>query len=258
MRRGLAAAALVVAGAAVLWMSGPAAGTGAARHGVVLVVHGAAPVPVPWQAWADASRMPTPRARITLRLAPCPALPLAAGCVYTRHPRTIWIRLGAGDPKGTLLHELGHVFDLVVMSNRDRTAVERILHRTHRSWWTGSIPTAEWFAEGYSWCARYARIASLRRYASYRYRPTASQHRRLCALIVRAARDRGRPQPAPATPPTTRSDPPPAAPPSDAPGTVPGDPSHDPGPTPTPTPTPTPALLIPVPVPTLPAGVAPH
>jgi hypothetical protein len=207
--------------------------------------------------------MPTPKGKIRVRFATCPALPRAAGCVYTRHARTIWLRLAAGDPRGTILHELGHAFDLLVMSNRDRAGVSRIFHRARRAWWKGKIPTAEWFAEGYSWCARYARIRSLRRYASYHYRPSAVQHRKLCALIRHAAADRHPGQPAPSAPPVTRSDPPPPPPPSPAPGTVPGDPNHDPGPTtpedpnaaPTPTPTPGPApppLPIPLPPPPLP------
>jgi hypothetical protein len=203
--------------------------------------------------------MPTPKGRITLRLQRCPAMPRAAGCVYTRRPRTIWLRVGAGDPRGTLLHELGHTYDLLVLSNRDRNAVSRIFHRSRRAWWKGRIPTAEWFAEGYSWCARYARIKSLRRYASYRYRPSAAQHRRLCRVIVRAARDRRKPQPAPSAPPTTRSDPAPPPPPSPSPGTVPGDPEHDSGPTepedpnaPPPSPSPMPIPPLPVPAPPLP------
>jgi hypothetical protein len=255
---GTVVAAVAVAMLGALPSGVPAAGTRAARHGVTLVtVHGRA-IPGRWQAWADASRMPTPATRIRLRLAACPAMPRAAGCVYTRRPRTIWLRVTAGDPRGTLLHELGHTFDLLVLSNRDRAGVSRIFHRTRRAWWKGRIPTAEWFAEGYSWCARYAHIASLRRYASYRYRPTAAQHQRLCRLIVRAARDRHPAQPAPAAPPTTRPDPPPPPPPSQAPGTVPGDPNHDPGPTApenpnAPVPAPSPVPGVPVPVPPLPA-----
>jgi hypothetical protein len=246
--------------AAVLWVApsrAPAARRGAAPHAVKLVGQAGRPLSGRWQSWAAASRMPTPRGRITLRLARCPAMPRAAGCVYTRHPRTIWLRESAGDPRGTLLHELGHTYDLLVLSNRDRAGVSRILHRSRRAWWKGRIPTAEWFAEGYSWCARYAKIKSLRRYASYRYRPTAAQHRQLCRLIVRAARDRHPAQPAPSSPPTTRPDPPPPPPPSPSPGTVPGDPDHDPGPTPPEDPddpAPSPVPVLPIPVPPLPTG----
>jgi hypothetical protein len=246
----------------------PATGAVAARAkrgGVQLVERRGAPLPGRWQSWADASLMPTVSGRVTIRLARCPDLPRAAGCVYTRRPRQVWLRSGAGDPRGALLHELGHVFDLLVMSNSDRAAVKRILRRpAEQPWWRGRVPVAEHFAEGYSWCARYARIHSLRGYASYRYDPTPAQHRRLCALIRRAAADRTPPQPAPGTPATTRADPPAPPPPSPDSGTVPGDPQHDPGPTPpedphrppAPVPVPPPAQP-PAPPPAPPASPAP-
>src|SRR5947199_236574 len=56
-----------------------------------------------------------------------------------------------------------------------------------RQWWTGRTPLAEWFAEGYSWCARHAHSVSNERYAIYQYRPTVSQHARTCSLIKDAA-----------------------------------------------------------------------
>ena len=54
-----------------------------------------------------------------------------------------------------LLHELGHVYDLTVLSNRDRGRFRRIMRMPHSAWWKGKRPLAEWFAEAYSWCARY-------------------------------------------------------------------------------------------------------
>jgi hypothetical protein len=202
------------------------------RGARLVTVHGHA-LPGRWQAWADASRMPTPRAHIVVRRAGCPAAPkYYAGCVYTRHPKTIWIRPGIADPRGVLLHELGHVYDLLVMGPHDRRAFRRIFHdRRTRSWWQSHPPLAEWFAEGYSYCARYARIVSVARYASYDYDPTPREHRELCRLIVRAAVDQHPSAPPPRPPVVTHPDPPPKPPPSEQPGTVPGDPRHDPGPT---------------------------
>ena len=95
----------------------------------------------------------------------------AAGCVYTRRPRTVYLRPGLRDPRGVLLHELGHVYDLKVMNNRDRGVFRRIMRRGSAKWWRGAEPLAEQFAEAYSWCARYARIVSIARYSSYDYRP---------------------------------------------------------------------------------------
>ena len=75
----------------------------------------------------------------------------------------------------------------------------RIFHiPASRPWWSGKTPLAEWFAEGYSWCARYTRIVSVKRYAIYDYNPTPGQHSKLCSLIRRAAHDSTPPQAPPA------------------------------------------------------------
>ena len=73
----------------------------------------------------------------------------------------------------------------------------------YRRWWSGKRPLAEWFAEAYSWCARYSRIVSVDKYAIYKYDPTAKQHRDSCSLIKRAARDRTPPAPGPTPPEVT-------------------------------------------------------
>ena len=214
----------------VVWGGTTAAGSGRAAKGAVkLVTPGGKALPGRWQSWADVALVPTVRGRVKVRLARCPARASAAGCVYTRRPRTIYLRPRLRDPRGVLLHELGHVYDLTIMNNRDRGGFRRLMGRRAK-WWKGSEPLAEQFAEAYSWCARFARIVSIARYSSYRYRPTARQHRRICTLIARAAGD-GAPAKAPAQlPPVTRPHAPPSAPPSTAPGTVPGDPERDPGP----------------------------
>jgi hypothetical protein len=241
--------AMVRALAVVTALGASAAVATPAQAKVKLVRPGGKSLEGRWQSWADASRVPTVRGRVTVRRRACPALPKAAGCVYPRKPRVIWLRPGAGDPRGALLHELGHVFDLIVMNRADRAKVKRIFDSpSRRAWWRGRQPLAEWFAEGYSWCARYRQIRSLRRYASYRYDPTPRQHAKLCQVIRRAAADRRPPQPAPA-PPVTQSVGEPPPPPSDEPDTIPGDPAHDPGPVPIEDPN-----LPPPPVPPLPAA----
>jgi hypothetical protein len=249
--RGILRTTAVMVALGVLAMS-----AGPAQARVRLAKPGGKPLPGRWQSWADASLVPTVRGRVTLRLARCPALPKAAGCVYLERPRTVWLRPGAGDPHGALLHELGHVFDLLVMGNADRARVKRILRRPgRRPWWRGRTPVAELFAEGYSWCARYRRIASLRRYASYGYDPTPEQHRRLCRVIRHAATDHAPPSSAPG-PAVTPSEAAPPPPPSQEPGTVPGDPEHDPGPVPIEDPD-VPVPPPPAPLPPLPAAPAP-
>ena len=228
-------------------------GAKASRGAVKLVTPRGNALRGPWQRYADRALVPTVHGRVRVRVQRCPARPASAGCVYTKRPRTIFVRPGLRDPRGVLLHELGHVYDLTVMNNRDRGAFRRIMRRSKAKWWRGSEPLAEQFAEAYSWCARYARIVSIARYSSYDYRPTARQHKRICKLVRSAAGDRRAAAKPPALPVVTRPHDPPPPPPSSAPGTVPGDPQRDPGAKPTPTPTSTP---LPVPIPT-PTGTAP-
>jgi hypothetical protein len=240
----------VVTAGALAAGSGPVAGTSSARAAkgaVRLVTPRGLALKGPWQAWADRALVPTVRGRVRVRMQRCPALPRAAGCVYSKRPRTIYVRPGLRDPRGVMLHELGHVFDLKVMNNRDRGAFRRLMGRKRAEWWRGARPLGEQFAEAYSWCARYARIVSIARYSSYDYRPSARQHRRICKLVHAAAADRRAARKPTVLPPVTRPHDPPPAPPSEAPGTVPGDPRRDPSPTPTPTATPRPVLPLPTP-----------
>jgi hypothetical protein len=234
---------------------GVSPGVRAGNGAVLLLKPSGHPLGDPWQRWANVSLMPTVAAQVMVRRVRCPARPEAAGCVYLRRPLVIWLRPGLADARGVLLHELGHVFDLRVLNNRDRGHFRRLLGRRRAKWWRGAVPLAEQFAEAYSWCARYTRIVSIARYSSYDYRPTGRQHKRICALIRAAARDRAPARKPADVPIVTGPHPPPPPPPSTAPGTVPGDPHHDPGPQkpkPRPTPTPTPTPVGPVPVPTPP------
>jgi hypothetical protein len=254
-RSGFAAIAVVacaLAGAPSGAGQSPRAGASAVSA-LTLTAPGGRALGGPWQRWASASLMPTVRGRVTVRLRGCPALPRAAGCVYRKRPRTIYIRRGIRRPRSVLLHELGHLFDLRVMNNRDRGRFRRTLRAGKRRWWSGRIPLAEQFAEAYSFCARYQRIVSIGRYSSYRYRPSSGQHQAVCGLIVAAARDRAPAAPPPHAPPVTRADPVPPPQPPATPGTVPGQrPRPKPSPTPTPTPTPRPAPTIPPLPPVLP------
>lgn len=260
--------------AAVIVIAGLLAGSGspfsspaasgkvlAARGGVRLAVSSGRLIHGRWQAWANASLVPTVRGRVTLRMTGCPAQPEADGCVYASRPRVVYLRRDVRDPRAVLLHELGHVYDLTVLNEGDRAAVREVFGApAGRTWWSGSTPLAEWFAEGYSWCARQSRIISLRGASLYRYDPSPAQHRRLCALIRSAARDRTPPKPPP-TPPAVTDDPAPppvdVAPPSvpepliprSTSATVPPTPTSSPARRPRPTPTATPTRT-PKPTPT--------
>ena len=279
---GVIVAVLALAGAAASGAAAGPEGDGAAgaaakrveaeQGAVRLLSPGGKRLKGRWQSWADESLMPTPRLRVKVYRTGCPAEPKAAGCVYTRRSRVIYLRAKLRDPRGVFLHELGHIFDLRVMNNRDRGRFRRTMGRSpKRKWWRGRMPLAEQFAEAYSWCSRYTKIVSISRYSSYRYRPSKRQHQRVCDLIQRAAGDRAKPVPPSRPPETTHPDPPPPPAPSTEPGVVPGDPERDPGPPPpedpdspepqprpTPTPTPGPGGLpglpgLPTPTPTPPA-----
>ena len=245
------AAAVVISLAAAPASGGPTASSAArAAPDLRLTAPGGGALRGGWQRWARASLMPTVGGRVTLKLMGCPALPRAAGCVYRRHPRTIYIRPGLRHPRAVLLHEMGHLFDLRVMNNGDRGSFRRIMRAPRRAWWSGRIPLAEQFAEAYSFCARYRRIVSIARYSTYHYRPSRRQHAKVCALVLAAADDRRPSAPPAQVPVVTRPDPPPPAQPPTT--TVPGSGGRpQPRPTPTPTATPRPAPTLP-PVPTIP------
>ena len=184
-----------------------------------------------WQSWADSALVPTVAGTVVLRTIPCPGLPKMAGCVYTKQPRVVYVKPGIKQPRSVMLHEMGHVYYLTVFSNTDRGRFRKIMKRPHTRWWSGKRPLAEWFAEAYAWCARLARISSVKGVAIYAYNPTPTQHRQTCALIKAAARDRTPPAPPPDAPPIVTGDP--------AVTTTPP-PAATPTPTPTATPTPTP------------------
>ncbi|MDA0179687.1 hypothetical protein OJ997_05225 [Solirubrobacter phytolaccae] len=233
---------VVLAGLSVLlglpFLRSASAAPLAAKGAVRLVDPSGGPLSGQWQSWATHALVPTVTGQVTLRLTGCPGLPRMAGCVYTRQPRVIYVKPGIKQPRAVLLHELGHVYDLTVFSNTDRGRFRKIMRRPHTRWWSGTRPLAEWFAEAYAWCSRYARIESVKDYAIYEYDPTPAQHRQACSLIKTAARDR--------TPP---------APPPDAPPVVTGDPAQS-STQPAPSTTPGPAPMPTVPARSTPAGRA--
>src|SRR3954464_4996728 len=47
-----------------------------------------------WQSWGDASLVPTVAGKVVVELIGCPALPQAAGCVYTKQPQVIYLKRG--------------------------------------------------------------------------------------------------------------------------------------------------------------------
>jgi hypothetical protein len=194
------AAALTIAAMAAL-----AAVPSASAFSTTLVGQNGKPIHGKQAKWLRQARMPLVHGRIRLITSGCPGRPLFSGCVFSRRPRTLYIRSGAVNPKSVIYHELGHTFDLTLLRHRDRSAFKRALHLKGHGWFTGSGPPAELFAEAYALCARFgvkrppaSKLGWTR--SVYGYRPTRRQHRAVCTLILHAGaprRQRSNPTPQP-------------------------------------------------------------
>jgi len=142
----------------------------------------------PYQSWVDRAPVPTPAGTVTLAFAGCPGGPAwASGCA-DEATRTIYLGDGAQDYRG-FFHELGHIFDATTLSDDERQSFQSIMRRPGA--WVAdasSSPPDEWFAEGYSLCARHRRIARTYVAGNYDYAPTPRQHAAVCALIRQSAR----------------------------------------------------------------------
>ena len=169
----------------------------------------------PYQRWIDRSKVPTVSGRVRIVLSGCPYRPTLAGCVYSNRLRTVYIRRTVSDMRGTLYHELGHLFDFRLMSRGERRIYKRLVGQRGRAWFGGVNPPGEQFAEAYSLCASRRRLARTA-HGHYGFRTSPRRHRAVCSLIRRAAGPKSRPQPPKAPPvvvePPAVSKPPPPPP----------------------------------------------
>lgn len=140
--------------------------------------------------WMRQSRMPLFSGRVMLVRRPCPAQPTYSGCVYSRHPRRLYISPRARNPRAVVYHELGHSFDLLRFHTRHRRAFKRTMGLRGRGWFSGRVSASELFAEGYALCSRFgvhrpsvSRLGYTK--SVYGYRPSRRQHRAVCRLIER-------------------------------------------------------------------------
>jgi hypothetical protein len=139
----------------------------APAHATTLVLPDGTPHPQPYQAWVDASLVPTPPGVVTLRLERCADdMPSCAPA----GERTIVLSPDWAS-RHVLLHELGHVFEDAFPAIGRRFGDEEEL------------------AEAYALCARRATLRA-RYLGGYSYAPTPAQHRRACAAFRSAARAR--------------------------------------------------------------------
>lgn len=158
-----------------------------------------------YQRWLNQATVPTPRMTLRIYRAPCPQDPRARGCIIK--PNRIYIDPAVErkwSPQGrriALMHEVGHMFDFHVMTDRWRQRFEAILHLQGKSWDGprsgfgpyASGPPMEKFAENYAECAVVGPTIShrLRKPRHYRYRPTPRQYAQVCRMIRRIGRIRG-------------------------------------------------------------------
>jgi hypothetical protein len=160
----------------------------------------AAAMPDPWQQWANNALVPTVADRVALSTDPCPSYGYSSdGTTACFDPNGAQPTIHLAGPhtydRTQFFHELGHAFDASVMTGASRAGFVKIM-RYRTSSWTATSPGSdesaeERFASAYSLCARRSRVS---RDSSlygpghgYGYQPTASQHRRVCALVRRAA-----------------------------------------------------------------------
>lgn len=182
-------------------------------------VHGR-PITGKFHRWLHKARAPLVHGRVQLAFGACPRHSAFNACVFGDRPRRIYMKRRLPGARRILYHELGHVFDLTALDDRERRSFKRIMHLGRLRWFGGVSPAGERFADGYSLCALGHRLS---RATIYGYRPSRRQQRAVCRLIVRAAAPRGRaPQPprnAPAVvePPEPPQEP---APPPDSCGMV--------------------------------------
>jgi hypothetical protein len=149
----------------------------------------------PYQAWANRAKVPTVSGAIQFYLRSDPSCPGRFDSCTGVSPLHIF--LGDHD-RWTLYHELGHVFDQVVMgADGDPSAItgwrQRFLaiRGDSRPWREGVNPPHEQFAQAYMFCAmcRYKLPRGPRTGYVWQYgyaKTTKRQHRRSCRLIYNA------------------------------------------------------------------------
>lgn len=137
--------------------------------------------PQPYTRWMDGLYVPLPPGEIRLRVGPGVCTnPLNAGCMEWTTPPTIGLTIAT---RSVFVHELGHVFDMVVLAKlgwRDRfAAIDGFPWQTPRS--------EERFADAYRLCAFNRELRNTIIRTSYGWEATPEKHQAVCTLIWEAA-----------------------------------------------------------------------
>ena len=185
----------------LLALAGMAGTSPALAHPPAPVKPNGRPIVGKLHSWLHEAKVPLVRGRLEIRREGCPGRPVLLGCVWTPAPRTLYLYPRAPDLRTVLYHELGHTFDLRVLNQRERAKFKRIIGIRRRGWFSGALPPAEWFADGYKACAIRSRVRRRAHPTFYGYAPTRRQHAHVCRLIHDAAAPEGRRPRRPKNPP---------------------------------------------------------
>jgi hypothetical protein len=199
----------------------------APNAGAVTMTYRGAARPGPYQQWADSANVPTVPFEVRLSFSPHLCMPerfgKINGCALWDPLSVVLARRGRN--RNTLWHELGHIFDFVVMGagqvegnnienpetigqmTEPRRLFSRYVDR-HGPWASGRDPIREEFAEAYRACARNPdRVVGV---YGHRYAPDEVRHRAICNLIRRQYNIRfPNTDPPDTDPPSTDQTPPP-------------------------------------------------
>jgi hypothetical protein len=182
------------------WLALLAIALSTSTAGAVELTWKGSPRPQPFQAWADAARVPTYPGKVRLYTdgSRCGRKIEPRGCALWNPLGIVLIRHGIN--RRTMLHELGHIFDFVVMGDgkikNGRLRNPRSLARMtparrmyaryideEGSWARGSHPIRERFADSYRDCALNPR--KLVGPPPPGYDAGGVRHRAICNLIRR-------------------------------------------------------------------------
>jgi hypothetical protein len=161
-----------------LALASPAAGS------TTLVSPSGAPAVAQFQTWVDKAGVPTPPGAVNLVLSGCP-VGAEPGCIVHGAQPTIYLGREVQD-RQTLLHEVGHAFDATVLTDAYRAAFSGLVG-DRRAWRSPPNSPHEKFAEAYALCALKPKLRRTHT-AAYALRVTPRLHKRVCALIRRAAK----------------------------------------------------------------------
>ena len=133
------------------------------------------------QRWADASYVPTAPGVMTIHRVADGVT--AGGASTSWSGNEMWLppTLGRGDLRAVFSHELGHRFDLHLMTDAARLRFAQIIH-TSLPWLPSVDGPMEWFADAYGLCALHHRLQQPL-LTGYGYVATPTRHRRICRLV---------------------------------------------------------------------------